>query len=101
MPKPVAPSKPAPKPRQRDHEREAACRATSRQLATRLTPEEGEQIDRLTAALGAPIKASLLAAVRAALVALDGGTLAAVRRELRSDLEPAKPGPKVADDGDE
>jgi hypothetical protein len=93
--------KPAPKPRQRDHAREAANRATGRQVNLSLTSEERAALDGLAAALGAPMKASVLAAVRAAQVALDGGTLAAVRRELRSDLEPAKPGPKVAGDSGE
>ena len=97
------PAKPAKKPAGRDYASEQASRVTSRQLATRLTPEEGELLDRLVAELGgAPIKSCLMAAVRTALAVIDRENHVRVRATLlKADLSPAKPGPKTGDDSDE
>lgn len=82
------------RPRPRDHAREAAGRATAAQLNLSLTPDERAEVEALAAALGAPRKAALLAAVRAARALLEGQTGTAARSVLRADLAPAKPGPK-------
>ena len=93
------PSKPA--ERQRDPGREYQGRATKVTTTLFMTPEERAEVDALAATLGAPIKSSVLAAVRAATVALTkGATLGQVREPLKADLSPAKPGPKVAAEND-
>lgn len=96
MPRSKAP--PAPKPRARDHAREAAGRATSKQLGLALTPDERAEIEALAADLGAPMKQTILASVRAARALFDGQGAAVGRRLLRADLEPLKPGPKTDED---
>lgn len=92
MPRSKAPS--APKPRARDHAREAAGRATSRQLGLALTPDERGEIEALSGDLRAPLKQTILASVRAARALFDGQGAAVGRKLLRTDLKPAKPGPK-------
>lgn len=86
---------PAPKPRTRDHAREMAGRATSKQLGLALTPGERAEIEALSADLGAPLKQTILASVRAARALFDGRGAAVGLRLLRTDLEPLKPGPKT------
>lgn len=91
----AAPTTPS---RTRDHAREAAGRATSLQVKFAMTPEERAELDALAAALGAPMKASVLGAVRAAQALLEGATVATAKRLLQADLAPRKPGPKTEHD---
>lgn len=84
-----------PTPRTRNHAREAAGRATRHRVEVALTDDERADVDRLVTALGAPIKQSLLAAVRASLALLNGEGAPAARKLLQADLEPLRPGPKV------
>jgi hypothetical protein len=69
------------------------------QVKFAMTVGERAELEALASALDAPMKASVLGAVRAALALLDGATIATAKRTLQANLAPAKPGPKTEHDG--